>query len=56
MAVKGAIRIIVLVVPHVELYSRHQDVLDSGKSLCFEYSSLIRYSQLQSATLRSVGV
>ena len=28
MAVKGAIRIIVLVIPHIELYSRHQDVLD----------------------------
>ncbi len=27
MAVKGAIRIVVLVVPHLELYSRHQYLL-----------------------------
>lgn len=27
MAVKGAIRIVVLVIPHIELHSRHQDTL-----------------------------
>ena len=27
MAVKGAVRVVVLVVPHVELFSRHQDLL-----------------------------
>lgn len=27
MAVKGAVGIVVLVIPHIELYSRRQDVL-----------------------------
>lgn len=27
MAVKGAIRVVVLVIPHVELYSGRQDVI-----------------------------
>ena len=31
MAVKGAIRVVVLVIPHTEQYSRHQDMIDFRK-------------------------
>lgn len=53
MTVKGAIGIVVLVIPHVELYSRHQDVLEYGQT------SLLRIFVTSSHIcnrLRRVGV
>lgn len=49
MAVKGAIRIVVLVIPHIELYSRHQDVLELRQ---FKFALNVRHfiPHLQSAT------